>query len=70
MEDIRNLKPNQLDALRSEGGQDEWAQVRTETEARNATSILAELDELNVLEAKEFQEGVAFHAFKFSGRGL
>ncbi|GEM_PF-6996528 len=29
-------------------------------------SLLAELEQLDVVEAKELEEGVAFHAFKFN----
>jgi hypothetical protein len=29
-------------------------------------SLLAELDQLEVIEADELQEGVAFHAFRFA----
>lgn len=36
-----------------------------ETEVSTA-SLLDELDQLEVVEAKELQEGVAFHAFRFS----
>jgi hypothetical protein len=39
------------------------------TEAKSQSdeqNLLAELEQLDVLEAKEFQEGVAFHAFRFA----
>ncbi|WP_309893648.1 hypothetical protein [Archangium sp.] len=38
------------------------AEAKPQSDEKN---LLAELEQLDVLEAKEFQEGVAFHAFKF-----
>jgi hypothetical protein len=32
----------------------------------NTENLLAELDGLEVVEAEELQEGVAFHAFRFA----
>lgn len=40
------------------------------TAASAADSLLNEIEELDVIEAEELQEGVAFHAFRFAAPAL
>ncbi|MGQ0574518.1 MAG: hypothetical protein ACT4RN_09975 [Pseudonocardia sp.] len=37
----------------------------TEIRSDNDSALLDELDQLEIVEASELQEGVAFHAFRF-----
>jgi hypothetical protein len=49
----------------------EWYERRpvvddvTTSETTSEASLLEQLDQLEVIEAEELQEGVAFHAFRF-----
>jgi hypothetical protein len=39
--------------------------IRDENDREQQANLLDEIEELDVIEASELQEGVAFHAFRF-----